>query len=110
MRDNLREVRSKVRILLGPRGEDPNLIISSLIDDEINKGNRRLCKEFGILESSWTASAVSEARFYKPPDGMVELERVDFDDNNLDYLLPDEIWKLGDDDIDIQTPTWTEDV
>ena len=109
MRSNLREFRGKVRALLGPRGEDPKVIVSALIDADLNKGYRRLCKEFGILESSWTTSAVSEARFYKPPDGMIELERVDFRDNIMNYILPDEIWKLGDDNIDIQTPTWTED-
>lgn len=109
MRYNLRESRGKVRALLGPIGENPEVVISSVINDELNKGNRRLCKEFGILQSSWTASAVSEARFYKPPDDMIELDRVDFNNNKLDYVLSDDIWKLGDDDIDLQTPTWTED-
>ena len=106
MRSNLREFRGGVRALLGPREKD---ILNSVIDGNFNTGYRRLCKEFEILQSSWTASAVSEARFYKPPDGMIELERVDFRDNIMNYILPDEIWKLGDDNIDIQTPTWTED-
>ena len=106
-RHNLREARGKIRALLGPGTE--GVIESSEIDAAYNENYRRLCKEFGILTSSWTAAAVSEARFYKPPLEMIELERVDFNDNKMDYLLPDDIWKLGDDDIDLQTPTWTED-
>lgn len=106
-RDNLREARGKIRRLLGPGTE--NTINPSEIDDAYNEAYRRVCKEFGILRTSWTAAAVSEARFYKPPTDMIELERVDFNDNIMNYLLPDDIWKLGDDDIDLQTPTWTED-
>lgn len=101
------EHRKRIQRLLGDVGTKG--IPPSAVDEEFNKAYRRLCKEFGILRSSWTAAAVSEARFYKPPADMIELERVDFNDMRMDYILPDDIWKLGDDDIDLQTPTWTED-
>ena len=107
-RKNLSEHRKRIQRRIGDAAAKG--IPPSVIDEEFNKGYRLLCKEFAILRTFWTAAAVSEARFYKPPTAMIELERVDFNDNKMDFLLPDDIWKLGDDEIDLQAPTWTEDV
>lgn len=101
----LRTLRGQVRANVG--GE--TYLPSAVIDRELDEAHKRLCKEFGINRSSWSTSAVSDKRFYRPPPEMIELERVEFDEKIMDFIMTQEIWDMGD-DITIQTPTWTEDV
>lgn len=106
-RKNLSELRKGTQRLIGDvvaKGIPP-----SVVDETLNKAYKRLCKVFGAYRSSWTASAVSAKRLYAPPREMVELERVDFDDYELNYTTLSEITDFGD-DVNIQTPAWTEDV
>ena len=106
-RKNLSDLRKGTQRLLGDMGTKG--IPPSVIDEALNKAYKRLCKVFGSYRSSWTASAASAKRLYAPPRELVELERVDFDERELDYTVLSDITDFGD-DVSIQTPAWTEDV
>ena len=107
MRLTFREMRGRVVNMLGQ--QQHGIMPPKEIEDALNDAYLELCKEFGMIRSSWTASAVASSRSYAPPTDLVELERVDFDERQLDLILIDEISQFGD-DVTIETPAWTEDV
>ena len=107
MRLTFREIRGRVVNMLGQ--QQHGAIEPKEVEDELNDAYRELCKEFGLYRSSYTASAVDGSQMYAPPPALIELERVDFDTRRMEFVLIEEITDFGD-SVDIETPTWTEDV
>lgn len=104
-RHNLRELRSGVRGLLGQ--EMDGIIQPAEIDDAVNKALKQINKRFEILHSMWTATSTADKALYRPPAELVKIDRVEFDDNDLDFMDEKNITDMGT-DLDVQTPDWTE--
>lgn len=104
-RHNLRELRSGVRGLLGQ--EMDQIIQPAEIDDAIDKALKQINKRFELLQSMWTATSTADKALYRLPPGLVKIDRVEFDDADLDFMDEKNISDMGT-DLDAQTPDWTE--
>jgi len=115
MRLTIKEARLKIAIRLGVKGDSPvgersdSLIEPSDMDAAYNDAHRKMCKDFPLSRSSWSTSAVDDERTYAPPPKLSELERVDFNERKLDFVLLEDIFRFGE-DVSVTTPTWTEDI
>ena len=107
MRLSRRDMRGRVFRALGQQ-LNPT-IENKEVNEALNDGHRTLCQEFDLNRSSYSASAVSDKRTYAPPQKLSELDRVDFDDREIDYVVLEDIFRFGE-DVSITTPTWTEDI
>lgn len=107
MRRNLAELRHQLRIRLGVAADQ---IEPDRIDEALDNAHKLICKMLGLYESSWSTSAVADSKLYAPPRELVKLTDVEFADQVLDPSQPSDIYKLGDQLDNIETPTWTEDV
>ncbi len=104
-RRNLRELRSAVKGKLGQ--EMVGIVQPAEIDRILNKGYFKLNKRFEKLQSIWTATSTADKALYRPPADLLKLDRVEFQNDKLDFLDDKNIRDMGE-DIDVQTPEWTE--
>ena len=107
MRQNLREMTGRVFNLLGTEAEA--VIQPGEIEYQIDLTHKHTVKKRGLYRSSFTAPSVADTRIYTPPRKLVEFNQVDYDERELTRLDPDDIVELGD-DLDIESPAWTEDL
>jgi len=107
MRLSLQEGRSGVLRSLGQ--QNAPTIQNKELNEALNDAHRKLCQEFDLNRSSWSAAAVSDERIYAPPQLLSEIERIDFDDRQIEHVLLEEIYRFGE-DVSVTTPVWTEDI
>lgn len=107
MRRNLVELRQRLRTRIGSAIDQ---VEPGRLDEVLDDAHKLICKTFGLYESSWSASAVADSKLYAPPRGLVKLIDVEFNDHMLEYTPVSDVYKLGEQLNNIETPTWTEDI
>ena len=104
-RKNLRELRSGVKSLLGQ--EMDGVIPPAEVDAALFKAMTQLNKRFEIFQTMWTATNTANKTLYQLPTDLIKIDRAEYEDNKMGFLDEKKILDMGD-DLDVQTPAWTE--